>query len=385
MPWKEYYQKFQILPNIDLKDYNKKILFNHRKSFYNSIGLNINDFKNKTFLELAPGSGYNAYFLLKNGIKKIDLVDFNTEAIKKIKTNLKKFKGRFNIQKKDITKYKTNKKFDYVLIENALFNIEKSNDLLIKLFSFVNKGGFLIITTSDEFSLFSEKLRGLLAHVIITKKLMKKNYLFKSKYLSKFFESHLKTLKSHTRSPLLWVQDNILHYGSFTEKNYFPINKIISTLNKKFKDKFVIWKTSPDFSTYYDWYRFRRNDNVNSKISMDYIENKINFLHIKEKFSNKLNDKKRLYYLISDLNREINKIKENIILSSQFINKIQKKIINISIYLQKIKKKNKISMSLNELVNYLGNLNSGGKKNIKLKNFKYFWGHGTLILSINKE
>ena len=42
-------------------------------------------------------------------------------------------------------------------------------------------------------------------------------------------------------------------------------------------------------------------------------------------------------------------------------------------------------MSLNELVNYLGNLNSGGKKNIKLKNFKYFWGHGTLILSINKE
>ena len=62
MTWENYYKRNKILPNIDLKGYNKKILNIHRKSFYHSVGLNVGDFRNKTFLELAPGSGYNAFF-----------------------------------------------------------------------------------------------------------------------------------------------------------------------------------------------------------------------------------------------------------------------------------------------------------------------------------
>jgi len=44
----------------------------------------------KNTLELCPGTGYNAYFLIKNGIKKIKLIDFNPYSIKQIKINLEK-------------------------------------------------------------------------------------------------------------------------------------------------------------------------------------------------------------------------------------------------------------------------------------------------------
>tara|TARA_B100000214_G_scaffold375602_1_gene363204 strand:+ start:6131 stop:7288 length:1158 start_codon:yes stop_codon:yes gene_type:complete len=385
MTWEKYYKKNKILPNIDLGDHNLRILYKHRKSFYNSIGLNILDFKNKSFLELAPGSGYNAFFLLNHGIKKIDLVDFNPEAIKKINQNLKKFKSKFSVKKEDITLFNTKKKYDFVLIENALFNVKNPQALLKKLFNFVKKGGYLIVTTSDQFSLFSEKLRGLLSHLIITKKLKNKNFNDKTKYLAKFFDSHLKTLKSHTRTPDLWVQDNILHYGSFTERKYFPIDRIIMTLNERFKKRFVIWKTSPDFLSLFKWYRLQNKEMINSKVSKDYLDNLVNFLHIDEKFNLSIVNKKKINKLISSVNSKINQIKEGKDLSKKFLRNILKRIISLSTYLNRIKKHNKISKSLNELVFFAKNLNSQKKSLMKLKNFKKFWGHGTFILAINKE
>ncbi len=385
MTWEKYYKKNKILPNIDLEDYNLRLLYKHRKSFYNSIGLNILDFRNKSFLELAPGSGYNAFFLLNHGIKKIDLVDFNPEAIKKINQNLKKFKSKFSVKKEDITLFNTKKKYDFVLIENALFNVKNPQALLKKLFNFVKKGGYLIVTTSDQFSLFSEKLRGLLSHLIITKKLKNKNFNDKTKYLAKFFDSHLKTLKSHTRTPDLWVQDNILHYGSFTEKKYFPIDRIITTLNEGFKKRFVIWKTSPDFLSLFKWYRLQNKEMINSKVSKDYLDNLVNFLHIDEKFNLSIVNKKKINKLISSVNSKINQIKEGKDLSNKFLKNILKRIISLSAYLNRIKKYNKISKSLNELVFFAKNLNSQKKSLMKLKNFKKFWGHGTFILAINKE
>jgi len=41
MTWEKYYKKNKILPNIDLGDHNLRILYKHRKSFYNSIGFEI--------------------------------------------------------------------------------------------------------------------------------------------------------------------------------------------------------------------------------------------------------------------------------------------------------------------------------------------------------
>ena len=89
MVWNKYYKSHQIIPNIDLKDLDFNIFLKQRKNFYHSAGLSISNFKGKTFLELAPGTGYNAFYLLQNEVKRVDLVDFNDEAIKRIKINLK--------------------------------------------------------------------------------------------------------------------------------------------------------------------------------------------------------------------------------------------------------------------------------------------------------
>ena len=253
----------------------------------------------------------------------------------------------------------------------------------MKLFNFVKKKGFLIITTSDQFSLFSEKL-GLISHLVICKKLKNQSFDNKTKYLAKFFESHLKSLKSHTRSPDLWVQDNILHYGSFTEKKYLPVDKIIMTLNKKFK-KICNLENFPDFFTFYKWYRLSNNQMINSKVNKDYLDNLINFVHIDEKFNSKLIDRKKFFNLVSIINLKINQIKEGKDLSNKFIKDISKKINSLSFYLNKIKKNNKVSKSLNELVKFSNNLNIKNRSFVKLKNFKKFWGHGTFIIAINKE
>ena len=67
--------------------------------------------------------------------------------------------------------------------------------------------------------MFSEKLRGLVAHLLLSKKIISKKVLMQSQnYYQVFLKSHLKKLNTKTRSPSKWVEDNILHYDGFTEK-----------------------------------------------------------------------------------------------------------------------------------------------------------------------
>ena len=386
MVWNKYYKSHQIIPNIDLKDLDFNIFLKQRKNFYHSAGLSISNFKGKTFLELAPGTGYNAFYLLQNEVKRVDLVDFNDEAIKRIKINLKKFKGKFSIYKKDIESFATKKKYDYVMIENALFNLKNPSKTLIKLFKFVKKNGFIIITTSDQYSLFSEKLRGLVAHLLLSKKnYFKKSFNAKSKLLSSFFKNHLKKLKTKTRSPSKWVEDNILHYDGFTEKNYFPIDKIIDLLNKKFKEKFIIWKTSPDFSIDYTWYKKRSKLGLANNLKKNYKKNISNFIHVKEKLDLEENKFNQLSKFVKSINHYINRISENKKIPNKDLKMIQKQLIAFSKFLNKKNYNNYISKSLSE-INFFIEEYLSKKKNFKsFRYFKSFWGNGTFIISVLKD
>ena len=62
----DFYEKNKIIPVVDNDDIKKKIYNNQRKSFYYSIKINLSNFKGKNILELCPGTGTNAQFLLNN-------------------------------------------------------------------------------------------------------------------------------------------------------------------------------------------------------------------------------------------------------------------------------------------------------------------------------
>ena len=114
----DYYEKNKIIPVINLNDISKKILFEQRDNFYES--LNVLNIANKDILELCPGTGINAFYLLSKGINSIHIVDLNSHSIKQCKINLKKFKKKTKIIKDDIYRFNINKKFDIIIIENVL-------------------------------------------------------------------------------------------------------------------------------------------------------------------------------------------------------------------------------------------------------------------------
>ena len=257
----DFYEKNKIIPVVDNDDIKKNIYNNQRKSFYYSIKINLSNFKGKNVLELCPGTGTNAQFLLNEGIKKITLVDYNSESIKSCKRKFSDLKNKVKIIYENIYEFSTKEKFDYIIIENALSNLDDPFVILEKVSKMLKKDGHLIFSFCDQYSLFSEKIRGYVGKIILhlEKEKVENNLITfdqKTNILSKIFNSHLKTLKTDTRNINKWVQDNLLLNEWWSKKNYLPLYKIIDYFNKK-KIKLNYWSSSPVFYKDFTWYKKR--------------------------------------------------------------------------------------------------------------------------------
>ena len=122
----------------------------------------------------------------------------------------------------------------------------------------------MIFSFCDEFSLFSEKIRGYISKLIIINEEKKRKQLLtfseKTKLLSKVFISHLKKLNTKTRTIDKWVQDNLLLTEWWSEKNYLPLHKVLNFFDKK-KIKLNYWSSSPTFYQDYTWYKKKFKNN----------------------------------------------------------------------------------------------------------------------------
>ena len=365
----------------------KKIYKNQRKSFYYTIKINLSNFKGKNVLELCPGTGTNAQFLLNNDIKKITLVDYNSESIKSCKKKFFNNKKKVKIIYKNIYEFYTKEKFDYIIIENALSNLDDPFVILERVGKMLKKDGHLIFSFCDQYSLFSEKIRGYIGNIVLLMEAEAKKNLItfdkKTEILGKIFNSHIKTLKTDTRNIDKWVQDNLLLNEWWSKENYLPLYKVINFFNKK-KIKFNYWSSSPIFYKDFTWYKKRNLRKINAEVSKHYRIEQINFIDLRYKFKNieQLEKIKTFVKLINkDLNKSANDKKIN-------YNRM-KKIINLKtkfiLLLKKLDKKNPTIKSLQDLNNFLNHILEKKKIEIKyLKNFAYFWGKGTMQVSFIK-
>jgi len=156
-------------------------------------------------------------------------------------------------------------------------------------------------------------------------------------------------------------------------------------LNNKFKEKFIIWKTSPDFSIDYTWYKKRSKLGLTNNLKKNYKKNLVNFIHVKEKFNLEENKLNFFSKFVKSINHHINRISENKKISNKDLKIIQKQMIAFSKFLDKKKYNNHISKSLNEINLFIGEYLSK-KKNFKsFRYFKSFWGNGTFIISVLKD
>ena len=388
----DYYEKHKIIPVVNLKDINQKILFEQRDNFYES--LNVLNIANKDILELCPGTGINAFYLLSKGINSIHLVDLNSNSIKQCKINLKKFKKKTKIIKDDIYKFNINKKFDIIIIENVLAGMKNPKFILKKYLKNLKKNGLIVFTITDNYSYFSEKLRGLISKLIIEKNDIQikkyKEIPFEKKLLIliKLFKSHLETLGKNTRNIKKWVLDNMLQFDWWGKDSYFSLIDALQPINFK-NNGIVFWSMSPKIEKNYLWYKYRDTKSVNDSILKNYIDNQLNFLDIRQKYdlnllkaTNTKNIKKiigKTCYLINKLSKKHSIQKKNIKEIISMIKKLNRLLLTLD-------KSNLTVLSLRSLVNFLQNYLRTDKFNVSLlKGFKSWWGHGTMQVALKKK
>jgi SAM-dependent methyltransferase len=384
----DFYKENKIIPTIDLKDSSLNILMKQRHNFYLNLGITINNFLNKEILELGPGTGYNAYYLLKYAkIKKITLVDANYYSLNILKKNLAKFNNK-KIINKNINIFKIKKKFDYIIVENVLGGLKDPKRIFKRVLNFVKPGGSIILTLTEPMGIFSEKLR-YLHSLLLLKNSKKKNKKFscETKILSKEFKSHLIKLGKNTRNSEKWVQDNMLNKTWITKNKYLSFYDLYKSFNK---EKFLIKNSSPNYNTNFDWYKNFNTKNYNYNYFQNYLKNQINLIHIKEKFNLELKESKNkikknknleIYNIIIKTNKLISSFKVNSKNFKKNLGKINKNIILLS----KLLNSNiNISKGLIEFSNLLNNYENKDKKKIKYDNYKKFWGHATCPMIIYK-
>ena len=103
----------------------------------------------------------------------------------------------------------SNKLYDIIIAEGwpgGFIDYEK--DMLVKLSSFLNKGGFMMITLFSPIGALATYLRRLIGHRIIYKNDQLKT---KTNVLKKALSSHLNKLESMSRSHEHWIQDSYIY------------------------------------------------------------------------------------------------------------------------------------------------------------------------------
>jgi len=351
-----YYKKINKIPTIDLIDLKERVLFLQRKNYYFNIGLTQNSFQGKNILEFCPGTGYNAYFLTKQfKIKKIKLIENNPSSIKFLKKNLSKFNNNF-IYNKDLNKFKTKEKFDFVIMENALDNFSNEKSVIKKIISFTKNKGNIILTLGDKYGILSTKLRYIFSLILLEQNKIS-NFQEKVYFLSNVFKSHLNYLSKNTRKADKWVLDNILNIDYIRKKNYIDYPNLIHSIGKKV----YIQNVSPQFNKNFIFYKNFELKKNNRFYLKQYFNQRKNFLDFETSFEGNLNIEKHLDYIY----REISKLTPNRKINIVILNNIRKEILKMIEKLDKLKKNNKVLLALKEFSNIL--LDYKKKKIIKKK------------------
>ena len=118
--------------------------------------------------------------------------------------------------------------------------------MLKKLSSFVKPGGVMLISFFPPIGGMATYLRRLIGNRII---LNKDNFQNKTNLLDKAFSSHLKNLKSMSRSNKHWIQDSLLNPYICVAHNTPEL--CLKILNNKFE----IYNSVPKFTNDWRWYK----------------------------------------------------------------------------------------------------------------------------------
>ena len=298
----------KFLTKKNLKDHflkRKNLIQNHLK-------IPIYSLNNKDYLEFGCNGAENACFFASSG-SNIYLAEPNKNIHKIIKKNFQRIRKKNSLKiltEKNLEKFNSKKKFDFVIAEGFLNTAKSRNKLFLKLSNFLLPKSVMIINYDDEFGGIFELLKSFLLLKICKFYKIDRFSDESLKISKKIFEKEFKKLNT-SRSFFAWWADQLVNpYASKT----WSLKDILKQANK---NNLSLYSTSPIFndSNYFQWYK-----NINDYPLSSKNNNRLFYNEWKKSLISIIFGKKH---------KKLNNIDENVILEiERFSNKISRFILN---------------------------------------------------------
>jgi 2-polyprenyl-3-methyl-5-hydroxy-6-metoxy-1,4-benzoquinol methylase len=344
---------------------NLNLLFKNKKEFLiEKLKLPSRIFKNSELLDLGCGTGQNTINYDWKGAK-CTLVEYDKKSFIEARNLFKKYsKNKFAVINKDLFKFKTKKKFDFVIsngVAHHTSDVVKNINLAIK---FLKKDGFFILGLGESNGFFQRNLQRYILYSLTsdTNELIKLSKLLFNENLNRgkkfggrsineiiydtYVNPKIDTL-SFSKINSLFKKNNLYLYSAdednFDLKKLHGFNKSYFRLKKgsKFDDKDFLFNSLVNFS-----YRGNAEKSLNKNLS---ILNRISI--IQDNISQKINDQSQKGFKKLNLDknlkiyeREIEKLEKIDIINKRNILKFISEVKNIFKILNGNDKKNKIRL-----------------------------------------
>ena len=221
-----------------------KLLVNNRKNFFlKKLKLPSRVFRNSNLLDLGCGSGQNTIFYDWCGAN-CTLVEYDSKSYANAKSLFKKFsKNKFQIYNKDLFKFKSKKKFDFVVsngVAHHTHDIKKNIEIAI---NFLKKGGMLILGIGETNGFFQRHFQ---RYILYNLSSNKNEIIDLSKLL--FKENLFRAEKFGGRTEKEIIYDTYINPKIET----LSFDQVQDIFNKKKLHLYSLDEDSLDLETFYD-------------------------------------------------------------------------------------------------------------------------------------
>jgi predicted O-methyltransferase YrrM len=318
----EFYQKNEISP-VRQKIPDLEQHFDRRASLYRQLGILPSYIRDRTVLEVGPGSGHNSLYTASLNPEQLVLLEPNPQGVKEIHNLF----DHYNCLRKNVTvisetieNYNDDKTYDFVFCEGLLgaAGVPDPGILFKALTKFVSPGGVLVITCIDEVAYLAELLRRPIAQMLIDDKDSLNEKVSK---LLPVFTPHLMQLHGMTRRYDDWIIDNLINPASCGQ--LFTIPDALSTLPPQFE----FYASSPHFVSDWRWYKkiYGKEKEFTQRGLNQYWENLHNFLDYRYSFPTRdIAQNKELYQVCKSIRLAIKRYEKE--KSNECLTDIQKNL-----------------------------------------------------------